>query len=103
MTALAVPKDETSAIMAEMASPWNHNIHYYDLVVTSAVSSCGRALDVGCGQGLLAGRLAQHCRQVMAIDIDGDVITRAGKEDAGLNSRTPDSRIQFIHGDVMTY
>src|ERR1035438_1423379 len=34
--------------------PWNHNIHYHDVVLRSVPPRCRRALDVGCGQGLLA-------------------------------------------------
>jgi SAM-dependent methyltransferase len=77
--------------------PWNHNIHYYGLVLTAAPPGCRRALDVGCGQGLLARRLAQRCQEVIAIDMDHDVISRARVGD-GL-----EERIKFVEGDVMTY
>jgi len=77
--------------------PWNHNIHYHDLVLQSAAAGCRRALDVGCGGGLLARRLAQHCEEVIAIDLDRDAIAeaRAGGDLEG--------RIKFVEGDVMTY
>jgi SAM-dependent methyltransferase len=77
--------------------PWNHNIHYHDLVLAAAAPGCRRALDVGCGHGLLARRLAQHCQQVIAIDKDRDVISRAR---AGGDR---EGRIKFVEGDVMTY
>jgi len=76
--------------------PWNHNIHYYDFVVRSAPPGCQRAQDVGCGQGLLASRLAQHCQEVIAIDIDRDAISRAA-------SGGSEGSITFIEGDMMTY
>ena len=77
--------------------PWNHNIHYYDLVLRLAGPGCQRALDVGCGQGLLARRLAQRCREVVAIDIDRDAISRARTGGGSEGS------IKFVEGDVMTY
>jgi len=76
--------------------PWNHNIHYHDLVLRSIAPGCGRALDVGCGEGLLAGRLAHHCQEVTAIDIDRETISRA-------RAGGSDNRIKFVEGDVMTY
>jgi ubiquinone/menaquinone biosynthesis C-methylase UbiE len=81
-----------------MLSPgWNHNIHYHDFILSLARPDCRRALDVGCGQGLLARQLAQHCREVVAIDIDRDTISQA-KASGG-----PEARIKFVEGDVMTY
>lgn len=77
--------------------PWNHNIHYHNLVLTSATPDCRRALDVGCGQGLLARRLAERCQEVIAIDIDRDAISRTRVGD-GL-----EGRVKFVEGDVMTY
>jgi SAM-dependent methyltransferase len=77
--------------------PWNHNIHYHNLILLSAALGCRRALDVGCGRGLLARRLAQHCQEVIAIDLDHGAIAeaRAGGDLEG--------RIKFVEGDVMTY
>ena len=77
--------------------PWNHNIHYYDFVLRLAPPGCPRALDVGCGRGLLARRLAQRCEEVIAIDIDRDVISRTG------GSNGLEGTIRFVEGDVMTY
>ena len=57
--------------------PWNHNMHHYDFVLRWVVPGCRRALDVGCGQSVLARRLAQCCKEVIAIDVDHDVIFRA--------------------------
>jgi hypothetical protein len=33
---------------------WNHNIHYWPLLLAAAPDPCDRALDVGCGEGMLA-------------------------------------------------
>jgi SAM-dependent methyltransferase len=48
--------------------PWNHNVQYHDIVLHAVPPQCGHALDVGCGQGELAQRLATVCGQVTAID-----------------------------------
>src|SRR5262249_23402112 len=77
--------------------PWNHNIHYYKLILSSLPSSRHRALDVGCGRGQLARELAQHCEEVIAIDADHETISRA-RTATGLTAR-----ITLIQGDVMTH
>lgn len=76
---------------------WNHNIHYHGIVLASTPPGCRRALDVGCGQGLLARELAQHCNEVTAIDADHETLARA---QAACSAET---RITFVEGDVMTY
>jgi len=77
--------------------PWNHNIHYYDIVLRSVRPVCQRALDVGCGTGFLARRLAYWSERVVGIDVNLEMLSQA---------RTfPDfdSRIQFVEGDVMKH
>ncbi len=77
--------------------PWNHNIHYYDIVLRSVPPVCQRALDVGCGTGFLARRLAYWSERVVGIDVNLEMLSQA---------RTfpdLDSRIQFVEGDVMKH
>lgn len=76
---------------------WNHNIHYHGLVLRSAPLGCRCALDVGCGTGLLARKLARRCDEVVAIDFDRQTLARAR---AANNS---EARITFVEGDVMTH
>lgn len=81
--------------MAEEA--WNHNIHYHDAVLGAIPPNCRRALDVGCGRGLLARKLAARCGEVIGIDSYRESVVAAGAAiDAG-------SRVTFVEGDVMTY
>lgn len=47
---------------------WNHNAHYQTLVLREVPKDCRRALDVGCGDGLLAARLATRVAQVTGVD-----------------------------------
>lgn len=51
---------------AELAGRWNHNTHYYPLAL--AATPCARALDVGCGDGLLLRLLATRCDEVVGVD-----------------------------------
>jgi len=78
-------------------SGWNHNIHYHDIVLQAVPPSCHRALDIGCGAGLLARQLARRCEVVLAIDADRDTLTRA------LAASPLEAGIQFVEGDAMSY
>ncbi len=66
-----------------MADYWNHNTAYHPWVLTLAH---GRdVLDVGCGDGLLAQRLAPFSRSVVGIDPDPSAIRRARARLAGVD------------------
>ena len=60
-----------------MAEYWNHNVYYQPLILGAVPPNCGSALDVGCGDGLLACRLAGRCRDVTGVDRDRRMITLA--------------------------
>ena len=49
---------------------WNHNAAYHPWLVSIAAEHRGDVLDVGCGDGLLAQRLAPVSRSVTGIDPD---------------------------------
>lgn len=75
--------------------PWNINIHY-DALLDSKVPICARrVLDVGCGDGFLAARIAQRISAVTAVDLDEPVLRRA-------RARFPTAPVRWLHGDVMT-
>lgn len=76
---------------------WNHNVHYHDFVLRSLLPGCRRVLDVGCGYGQLARKLATHCQEVVAIDSDHAAITGARDLDGA------QSPIEYVEADVMTY
>jgi len=79
-----------------MKSVWDRNAFYHDVVLNTVPSHCRRALDVGCGDGLLARELAKRCENVVAIDVDAVILKRA-KEGAN------PPNIAFVEGDVLTY
>jgi SAM-dependent methyltransferase len=59
------------------ADYWNHNVHYQPVILRAVPPGCGAALEVGCGDGLLASRLAERCAEVTAIDRDAPMIALA--------------------------
>jgi ubiquinone/menaquinone biosynthesis C-methylase UbiE len=77
-------------------SPWNHSIQYHHLVLSAVPQGCQRALDVGCGQGLLARQLTARCQEVIAIDRDHEVLSRA-------RACCLEPRVTLVEGDVMTH
>ena len=74
---------------------WNHNVHYQPVILSAVPPGCRTALDVGCGDGLLAARLAERCAEVTAIDRDPRMIAAA-------RAQHP-SGITFIEADFLTY
>ncbi|HJY55939.1 MAG TPA: class I SAM-dependent methyltransferase [Streptosporangiaceae bacterium] len=74
---------------------WNHNVHYQPVILSAVPPGCRTALDVGCGDGLLAGRLAARCAKVTAIDRNPPMIARA-------RAQYP-SGITFIEADFLAY
>lgn len=56
---------------------WNHNTAYHPWLRRIAAQHRGDVLDVGCGDGLLAERLAPVSRSVTAIEPDPATLQRA--------------------------
>ena len=74
---------------------WNHNTHYHDVVLRLIPPSCGLALDVGCGRGELAQKMARQCQEVVGIDAEPECLAFARA-----NPRQP-FNLTFIQGDVL--
>lgn len=64
-----------------MKRRWNLNIHYNRLILEAAPPR-GRALDIGCGEGLLAHDLAAQGLDVVGIDPHAPSIDRAASPPA---------------------
>jgi 2-polyprenyl-3-methyl-5-hydroxy-6-metoxy-1,4-benzoquinol methylase len=50
--------------------PWNHNEHFHSWILRHLPARRRAAVDVGCGMGVLAGKLAPHFSRVTGIDAD---------------------------------
>ena len=66
------------------ATYWNHNAAFHDEFVADAARRGGRALDVGCGEGLLVQRLAAVCEEAVGIEADPATVERARARQAGV-------------------
>ena len=73
---------------------WNHNVHYQSVILSTVPDGCGAALEVGCGDGLLARRLAERAAEVTAIDRDAGMIALAREHTSG-------SRVRYLHADFL--
>ncbi|MDV7222309.1 class I SAM-dependent methyltransferase [Streptomyces prunicolor] len=56
---------------------WNHNVHYHPVVVDAVPDGCRTVLDVGCGDGLLARKLASRAGSVTGVDRSPQMIRLA--------------------------
>ncbi|MYY08645.1 methyltransferase domain-containing protein [Streptomyces sp. SID4919] len=75
---------------------WNTNVARHPDILRSVPEGCGDALDVGCGDGLLARKLAARVNRVTGIDKSPEMIARA--RDLAVDS--PD--LSLIEGDFLT-
>ncbi|MEU7863363.1 class I SAM-dependent methyltransferase [Nonomuraea sp. NPDC049141] len=73
---------------------WNHNIHYHPRILRAVPDGAKRALDIGCGEGMLARALRQAVPQVTGIDLDAAGIGQAREY--------PDD-VDYILGDFLTH
>ncbi|GAA0391614.1 class I SAM-dependent methyltransferase [Microbispora corallina] len=73
---------------------WNHNIHYHSRILGAVPAGARRALDVGCGEGMLARELRRAVPYVAGIDLDAPSIDQARKH--------PDD-VDYVLGDFLTH
>ena len=73
---------------------WNHNIHYHPWALKNIPRGARRALDVGCGEGMLARELRPRVPEVTGIDLHDDSIIQA---------REHGDDIEYVLGDVLTH
>ncbi|MCE7010571.1 class I SAM-dependent methyltransferase [Kibdelosporangium philippinense] len=77
-----------------MSNRWNHNIHYHPMVLSAVPAGARTALDVGCGEGMLARLLRKKVPDVVGVDLDQPSIDLATQFD---------DDISYVVADVLTY
>ncbi|WP_026315868.1 class I SAM-dependent methyltransferase [Actinokineospora enzanensis] len=73
---------------------WNHNIHYHPRILRAVPAEVRDALDVGCGEGMLARALRRRVPKVTGIDLHAPSVEEA----AGY-----DDDIDYVVGDFLTH
>jgi SAM-dependent methyltransferase len=77
-----------------MKRRWNHNIHYHPRILDAVPPGAERALDVGCGEGMLSRELRRTVAHVTGIDLDEPSLDQA---------RAESDDIDYVHGDFFTH
>lgn len=77
-----------------MRQRWNHNIHYHSQILQAVPDGAERALDIGCGEGMLARELRNVVPKVTGIDLDTPSLELA---------RSYDDGVTYVHGDFLQY
>jgi 2-polyprenyl-3-methyl-5-hydroxy-6-metoxy-1,4-benzoquinol methylase len=75
---------------------WDHNIHYFPLLLGPVPAYARTALDIGCGEGMLTRHLASQVGRAVGIDLDGEQIDLA-------RATTTSNKVEYVVGDVMTH
>jgi SAM-dependent methyltransferase len=66
------------------------------MILAEIPGGCDRALDVGCGEGMLVRQLASRIPRVLGIDQDAASIELARRQ-------SPGEHVEFILGDFLAY
>jgi ubiquinone/menaquinone biosynthesis C-methylase UbiE len=73
-----------------------HNAHYHDYLLAELPSQFELALDVGCGTGEFARRLAARAGAVTGIDVSDQMIAQAA-----VSGSQPDN-LAWVQGDILS-
>jgi len=79
MSAIQADFDRLAALDAE---GWTQNNHYHGFLLRHVPVGCQNALEVGCGTGAFARRLAERARHVSALDLLPEMIRVARSRSA---------------------
>lgn len=73
---------------------WNHNLHHHRIVLDAIPPAARRALDVGCGEGVLTRALRARVPSVTGLDVDEPALEMARQQG-------PDD-LTYVLGDLLT-
>ncbi|MFY9618686.1 MAG: methyltransferase domain-containing protein [Pyrinomonadaceae bacterium] len=73
---------------------WTHNNHYHNFLLRRVPANCREALEIGCGTGAFARRLAERAEHVTALDLSPEMIRVARSQSSDI------SNIRFQLTDV---
>lgn len=76
---------------------WTANNHYHSLLLKHVPENCENALEIGCGTGAFARKLAKRCGRVVALDLSAEMIKVAR------SSSTEFDNLEFQLADAMTW
>ncbi|MFC5453209.1 class I SAM-dependent methyltransferase [Paenibacillus aestuarii] len=76
---------------------WNHNIHYHDYLLRFVPTNCQFAVDIGCGTGEFARKLAIKSSEVYGFDVSTITINKA------IEFSQSYPNITYFAQDVLTY
>ncbi|HAS11708.1 MAG TPA: class I SAM-dependent methyltransferase [Acidimicrobiaceae bacterium] len=75
---------------------WNHNIHLHRVVLDAVPPGAQRALDVGCGEGMLSRDLHETVPEVVGLDLHEPSLDLARAQSDG-------DGITWVLGDVLDH
>ncbi|WP_181787884.1 class I SAM-dependent methyltransferase [Streptomyces phytophilus] len=81
---------------SDLAPYWNTNVARHPGILRAVPEGCRDALDVGCGDGLLARKLAVRAERVTGVDNSPEMIASAREQAAGRPG------LDFVAGDFLT-
>ena len=76
---------------------WTANNHYNKFLLRQVPQNCENALEIGCGTGAFARRLAKCSRRVVALDMSAEMIRVARTRSSELDN------VEYQLGDVNDY
>ncbi|MEV7803208.1 class I SAM-dependent methyltransferase [Microbispora sp. NPDC088329] len=79
---------------ADDGTRWNTNIHYHPRILGAVPDGARRALDVGCGEGMLARQLRKSVPHVTGIDLHAPSVEQA---------RGYGDDVDYVLGDFLTH
>jgi 2-polyprenyl-3-methyl-5-hydroxy-6-metoxy-1,4-benzoquinol methylase len=77
---------------------WNHNAHFHSYLLRQIPSKIKHGLDIGCGQGLFALKLAERAKLVDALDVDSAILKEASTQHNASNISY--QHVDFLEADL---